>query len=125
MGMNVIDLTERLKRAVFAGGGNWVGLQSALTHDSPNLIMFTSPTTGSTLAVPISTIALESDEFSDTELSAAVHKRIEESDLIFANRSVSVKASRLKEISDNLLKLSHELDDLYFRREKCLTSKKS
>ena len=63
----------RLKRHVLAGGGVWVGIQEALTPDTPSLALFNSPTTGSTLALP------DDERFDSRE----VHEKIEASDKLF------------------------------------------
>ena len=76
---------ERLKRAVIAGGGEYVGLQQGIPP-SPDLVLFNSPTTGSTLAIPLTDIVLVT--FSDSEFSARVRDRIVASDATFANRKV-------------------------------------
>jgi len=62
-----------LKRHVLVGGGEFVGIQESLTPDTPSLVLFNSPTTGSTLALPVN------DDFS----AQAVHQRIEASDKAF------------------------------------------
>ena len=104
---------NRLKRAVLAGGGEYVGLQQGI-HPSPDLLLFNSPTTGSTLAIPITDLLLVT--FSDSEFSTAVRTKIAESDKTFADRKISVKESVLTAISNTLQQLRNEIDALTRRK---------
>lgn len=71
---------NELKRAVLAGGGTWIGIQE--TIEPPALVLFQSPTTGSTLAL-----------FEDLLTAERVHAKITRSDKAFA--SAPVKISRV------------------------------
>lgn len=98
-----------LKRLVDAAGGNWCGVQEGFL-DKPALLLFTSRTTGSTLATPFNP-----RELNEAELHLAVCKRIAESDALFAARPVYVKVAVLKRIANTLLELSTEIDNLYLK----------
>ena len=104
---------DRLRRAVLAGGGEFVGIQQGL-GPAPDLLLFNSPTTGSTLAIPITDLLLVT--FSDSEFSTRVREKIAESDKTFADRKVTVKASVLQDISKRLFELSEEIRNLQGRK---------
>jgi len=110
--MHCLTFPDRLKRAVIAGGGEFVGLQEGIPP-SPAILLFNSPTTGSTLAIPITDLLLT---FSDSDFSTAVRTKIAESDAMFADRNVSVKASVLTAMSNTLQQLRNEIDALTRRK---------
>ncbi len=72
---------EHLKRHVLAGGGQWVGVQECVPPLTA-LVLFNSPTTQSTLALP-----------ADQLTSATVHAKIVASDAQFG-KSEKVKIPR-------------------------------
>lgn len=67
-----------LKRLVSQAGGYWVGVQD-LGSLAPSLLLFNSPTTGSTLAVK-----LIEQNFSEARLVAEMRQHIADSDALFA-----------------------------------------
>ena len=75
---------EHLKRHVLAGGGEWVGVQESVPP-APNLVLFNSPTTGSTLSLP------DTEEFT----AARVHEKILWSDASFG-KSAKIRISRVQ-----------------------------
>lgn len=73
-----VNTSESLARlAVEDGGGRWVGIQE-FEGESFDLVLFNSPSTGSTLALRTSEIT-----------AASVRRRIEESDAAFHIRQNS------------------------------------
>ena len=105
-------LIEDLKAIVAEAGGVWCGVQEPLGSEQPSLLLFNSPDSGSTLAIPLDQNAVE---WSD--LVAAICKRIKESDATFADRRISVKASILSDISNRLMRLVEEVDALYLKEK--------
>lgn len=95
-------MVKRIHRAVVSGGGQWLGIQEIIEGDP--LVMFNSPTTGSTLAVPFNPAT-----FTDADFSTAVHKRIADSDKKFAEAKVTVPRALLLEAADVLEKVSGAL----------------
>ena len=109
----LMTFPNRLKRAVLAGGGEFVGIQQGI-YPSPDLLLFNSPTTGSTLAIPLTDAVLVT--FSDSEFSTAVRAKIVESDATFADRKIWIKASTLTTLSNRLGQLKDEIDELARRK---------
>ena len=102
----------QLQRIVAEAGGEWCGVQETL--DTP-LLMFTSPRTGSTLAVKLSHLTVESGDFSS--LAETIRKRIAESDKDFADRKISVKRSVLEGLLANANALVVELEKILGREK--------
>lgn len=100
---------KKIKSVVTAGGGNWVGIQT--TIDGPPLILFSSPQTGSTLALYYSEL------WTDLDLAKTVSERIKESDAEFADRKIKVKASTLTRFADTLSQVVTELNELITPRK--------
>jgi hypothetical protein len=92
--------TTGLRAIVIAGGGTWVGLQDTLNEDEP-LVLFNSPTSKSTLALPLS--LLSSDN---------IRGKIAGSDADFEKRTIPVRRSTLRNFSDRLEKLSTEISNI-------------
>jgi len=82
--------------------------------------MFTSPQTGSTLAIPFDPL-----DFDDSELYNQVIAKLAESNQKFSDRPISIKASVLKDLSNRLMQLATEISDLYSRSEKCPSPRKT
>jgi hypothetical protein len=59
MNQSSILLAERLKACVQAGGGVWVGIQESFKDVDESLVLFNSPFTKSTLALPVSEVSVE------------------------------------------------------------------
>lgn len=57
LGMKSSEI-ELLKYHVKAGGGEWLGIQETIPP-GPDLVLFYSPQTRSTLALPVSEISIE------------------------------------------------------------------
>ncbi len=96
-------------------GGIWCGVQEPLSSKRPPLLLFNSPDSGSTLAVPLDQDPQGLDWWSDLE--AAIRRRIAESDKAFADRRISVKQSVLASISNQLMRLVEEVNALYLKEK--------
>ncbi len=107
-------LIAQLKQIVQAAGGEFCGIQTAITAGD-DLLLFNSPTTGSTLAVKFNPINFDDNP---TALVTAIRKRLLESDKDFADRKIHVKASVLESIHDTLIAIASELQELYTKKEK-------
>lgn len=105
------DALTMLKQIVADAGGEWCGVQESLS-DGPPLLMFTSPETCSTLAIPFDPLSFDGSKLYNTILA-----KIAESSRKFADRPITVKASVLKDLSNRLLQLSTEIDGLYLRKK--------
>lgn len=96
-----------LKEVVERAEADWCGIQDTI-EPSRALLLFTSRTTGSTLAVPFNPMSFFADEVLE-----AVTKRLAASDAQFADRTVPVKLSVLQKAVTTLSALSQELEQLY------------
>ena len=85
VGMKMTDSTGRLQAIVEAGGGQWVGLQDTFVVGAEPLILFNSPTSKSTLALPVSLCTV-----------ANVRGKIHGSDADFRERPVKVSRAALQ-----------------------------
>jgi hypothetical protein len=102
VGMEIEKQIETFKRHVLAGGGQWVGLQTAMTiSDGLDKVMFKSPTTGIVLSVD-----------ADQCYSENIHKIITMSDKQFSNRKITLRRETVVYFLDNLKKLAAELEHL-------------
>lgn len=94
-------------------GGEWCGVQSTINAEV-SLLLFNSPTTGSTLAIPFNPL-----NFDTVVLEKRVALRITESDKTFARKKINVMASDLERIADTLSELAAEINKTYLRRDEC------
>jgi hypothetical protein len=67
---------DEMSSIVEAGGGKYVGILMAIPDKIESIILFISPTTRTTLAIPISRLTVE-----------AVREQLAESDAAFAQKS--------------------------------------
>lgn len=104
--------TNLLKDIVKGAGGDWCGVQDAMFPELP-MVLFNSPTTRSTLAVRFNPI-----DFDPRKLNEAIRTRIEASDALFADRTISIKASEMRKISTTLRDLANGLDLLIDSKKK-------
>ena len=91
---------NRIKYQVIAGGGKWVGIQEVVPP-GPDLVLFNSETTQTTLALPVNECTAE-----------RVREKIIASDQAFLNRRISVKRSVLVHLSDKLADMRDEIQNL-------------
>ena len=104
----------RLKQIVAEAGGEWCGIQEAMFPDGVlPMILFNSPATGSTLAVKFNPVAVDRDK-----LREEIRAKIEASDALFADRTISIKASEMRKISTTLRDLANGLDLLIDSKKK-------
>ena len=108
-------LIEDLKAIVAEAGGIWCGVQEPLGSEQPPLLLFNSPDSGSTLAVPLNQNPQAPDWWITLEM--AIRNRIAESDKTFADRRIYLKASKLHDISNRLMRLVEEVDALYLKEK--------
>lgn len=97
---------SRVQRAVLSGGGKWVGIQPALDPSQYDECLFTHPTTGDLLSIPVPFML----GFSDAEFSKTVHEMLEKSDKAAGERRVSIKVSALRDLSQRAQFVVDELN---------------
>lgn len=100
MGMDNTRIQE-LRKAVEAGGGVWLGVQE--TIEPPALVLFNSPTTGSTLAI-----------FEDALSEDIVRKKIERSDRNFLAAPVRISRKNF----ERLIEHARGIEDILLSEEK-------
>lgn len=100
MGMDNTRIQE-LRKAVEAGGGVWLGVQE--TIEPPALVLFNSPTTGSTLAI-----------FEDVLSEDIVRKKIERSDRNFLAAPVRISRKNF----ERLIEHARGIEDILLSEEK-------
>ena len=102
----------RLKQIVAEAGGEWCGIQEAMFPDGVlPMILFNSPATGSTLAVKFNPVVVDRDK-----LREEIRAKIEASDALFADRSISVKVVTLQKLQTAISNLAAEVNELLARR---------
>ena len=99
-----------IKQIVADAGGVWCGVQESIYPDLP-MVMFNSPTTRSTLCVRFNPI-----DFDSQKLSEEIRTRIEASDAMFIERSISVKVATLQKLQTAISNLAAEVNELLARR---------
>ena len=102
--------TNLLKDIVKGAGGDWCGVQDAMFPELP-MVLFNSPTTRSTLAVRFNPI-----DFDPRKLNEAIRTRIEASDALFADRSISVKVATLQKLQTAISSLAAEVNEILGRK---------
>jgi hypothetical protein len=93
-----IEHSDALRLAVEAGGGQWVGLQDTFELLSEPLVLFNSPTSKSTLALPVSLCTADN-----------VRGKIHGSDDDFQKRPVKVSRSELEKLRDSAHDLANDI----------------
>ena len=99
--INSLTTEDNLKRNVTEGGGIWVGLQDTFIAGDEPLVLFNSPTSKSTLALPARLCTV-----------ANVRGKVHGSDADFQKRKISVPRSTLRNMSDSLHQLTTEIEDI-------------
>jgi hypothetical protein len=89
--------TSGLRQLVAAGGGIWVGLQDTMNEDEP-LVLFNSPTSKSTLALPLSLLSVDN-----------VRGKIQGSDMDFQKRPVKVPRRVLVHLMESAEAISNTI----------------
>ena len=84
-----------------AGGGAWVGLQDTFIEGREPMVLFNSPTSKSTLALPMSLLTPDN-----------VRGKIQGSDADFEKRTIPVRRSTLRNFSDRLADMSIEITNI-------------
>ena len=102
--------TNVLKDIVLGAGAEWCGIQEAMSPELP-MVLFNSPKTGSTLAV-----RFNPDSVDSAQLAAAIRAKIEASDAMFIERSISVKVATLQKLQTAISNLAAEVNELLARR---------
>jgi hypothetical protein len=92
--------TTGLRAIVTEGGGTWVGLQDTLNEDEP-LVLFNSPTSKSTLALPLSLTTADN-----------VRGKIHGSDADFNARPVRVNRAKLENLMQRAKDVANGLSNL-------------
>ena len=82
---NSLTTKDNLKRIVSAGGGQWVGLQDTFLPDREPLVLFNSPTSKTTLALPVNLLTEDN-----------VRGKIHGSDTDFQERPVKISRATLQ-----------------------------
>lgn len=95
-----------LKGTVQAAGARWVGIQQPLLDNEPELVLFQSDITHSTLALPVNEVDID-----------AVRRKVQESDRIFSNSRIGVPRATLLRIMQNLRVAAEEIES-YLERKK-------
>jgi len=104
--MNYTDEQIRgLKMKVLAAGARWVGIQPSLAADLPDLVLFQSEKTSTTLAVPVDDCTI-----------SAVQERILASNGEFENARILVPRKMLLNIMQTLRTSADAIED--FTRKK-------
>lgn len=87
-----------LLRTVEAGGGQWVGLQDTFLPDREPLVLFNSPTSKTTLALPVSLCTVDN-----------VRGKIMGADADFRKRPVKVERSKLESLLESAQNLANDI----------------
>ena len=96
-----IDYKDALRQSVEAGGGQWVGMQDTFVPGQEPLVLFNSPTSKTTLALPVSLCTADN-----------VHGKIHGSDADFQNHLVRVPRRVLQRIADKLEVMLDEVNQI-------------
>jgi len=92
---------DNLKRIVSAGGGQWVGLQDTFLPGREPLVLFNSPTSKTTLALPVNLLTEDN-----------VRGKIAGSNDAFMKRPVLVPRVQLQRFADKLEVMYKEVNQL-------------
>ena len=98
---NSLTTEDNLKRIVSAGGGQWVGLQGTFLPDREPLVLFNSPTSKTTLALPVNLLTEDN-----------VRGKIAGSNDAFMKRPVLVPRVQLQRFADKLEAMYKEVNQL-------------
>ena len=90
--------TSILRAIVSEGGGIWVGQQDTFMPDREPLVLFNSPTSKTTLALPVSLLTVDN-----------VRGKIQGSDADFRQRTVKVRRSELENLLESAQNLANDI----------------
>ena len=82
--------TSILRAIVSGGGGIWVGQQDTFMPDREPLVLFNSPTSKTTLALPVSLLTVNN-----------VRGKIQGSDADFRKRPIKVERTKLESLLES------------------------
>jgi hypothetical protein len=87
-----------LQQIVAQGGGQWVGLQDTFLPDREPLVLFNSPTSKTTLALPVGLMTVDN-----------VRGKIQGADAEFRKRPVKVERRKLESLLESAQNLANDI----------------